>query len=165
MSPPYGVAPHATSLSFDDGRVNVRPLTQADRAAWTQLWRGYLDFYETQLGDAQYALTWARIHDPAEPQFGYVADVGGVSEGLVHIIFHRSGWTDAASCYLQDLYVNPAARGTQVGKALIDHAGRVAHAAGSGGVYWLTHATNTYAMRLYDRVAVKTGFLQYRKNS
>jgi GNAT superfamily N-acetyltransferase len=165
MTQPYGVPAQATSLVSDDGRVRIRPLTQTDLAVWTQLWRGYLDFYDTQLSEAQYALTWARIHDPAEPQFGYVADVGTTSEGLVHIIFHRSGWTAAPSCYLQDLYVNPAVRGTQVGKALIDHALRVAHAAGSAGVYWLTHETNTYAMRLYDRVADKTGFLQYRKNS
>lgn len=164
MNPPYGVAAQATSLASDDGRVRVRPLTREDLAVWTQLWRGYLDFYETQLDDAQYALTWARIHDPAEPQFGYLAELDGVSEGLVHIIFHRSGWTAAPSCYLQDLYVNPATRGKQVGEALIDHALRVAHAAGSVGVYWLTHETNAYAMRLYDRVADKSGFLQYRKN-
>jgi ribosomal protein S18 acetylase RimI-like enzyme len=161
---PYNVRAAATSLVSDDGRVRVRPLRLDDRAVWTQLWRGYLDFYKTQLGDAQYALTWQRIHDPAEPQFGYVAEVGSSVEGLVHIIFHRSGWTDAASCYLQDLYVNPQTRGTQVGKAMIDHAFRVAQAAGSAGVYWLTHETNTYAMRLYDRVAIKTGFVQYRKN-
>lgn len=162
---PYNVPVEATSLVSDDGRVRVRPLRTDDRAEWTQLWRGYLDFYKTELADAQYALTWQRIHDPAEPQFGYVAEVGSSVEGLVHIIFHRSGWTDAASCYLQDLYVNPQTRGTQVGKAMIDHAFRVAQAAGSAGIYWLTHETNTYAMRLYDRVAIKTGFVQYRKNN
>jgi GNAT superfamily N-acetyltransferase len=162
---PYNVPAEATSLVSDDGRVRVRPLRTDDRAVWTQLWRGYLDFYKTQLSDVQYALTWQRIHDPAEPQFGYVAEVDSSVEGLVHIIFHRSGWTDAASCYLQDLYVNPQMRGTQVGKAMIDHAFRVAQAAGSAGIYWLTHETNTYAMRLYDRVAIKTGFVQYRKNN
>ena len=165
VTPPYNVPAEATSLVSANGRVHVRPLRETDHAVWTQLWRGYLDFYKTQLSDAQYALTWQRIHDASEPQFGYLAEVAGQLEGLVHIIFHRSGWTAAPSCYLQDLYVNPDARGTQVGKALIEHATRVAIAAGSSGVYWLTHETNTVAMRLYDRVAVKTGFLQYRKNS
>lgn len=163
MAHPYNVPEAALSLTSDDGRVRVRPLAATDRKAWTHLWRGYLDFYETKLSDTQYALTWQRIHDPAEPQFGYLAEVDGRGEGLVHIIFHRSGWTDAASCYLQDLYVNPNLRGQQLGKALIDHAHRVAIAAGSSGVYWLTHETNSYAMRLYDRVARKTGFLQYKK--
>ena len=165
MVHPYSVPESAVTLTSDDGRVCVRPLRQSDRDSWAQLWRGYLHFYETELTDAQYALTWQRIHDASEPQFGYVAEMDGQAEGLVHIIFHRSGWTDAASCYLQDLYVNPQMRGLQVGKALIDHAHRVAIAAGSAGVYWLTHETNTYAMRLYDRVATKTGFLHYQKPS
>ena len=162
---PYGVPSAATELVTDDGRVRVRPVTEADRGDWTRLWRGYLDFYQTTLADAQYALTWQRLHDPAEPQFGYLAEVAGASVGLVHIIFHRSGWIEAPACYLQDLYVDPAQRGRQIGLALIEHAWRVARAAGSPNVYWLTHETNAYAMRLYDRVAVKTGFVQYRKSA
>jgi len=161
---PYGVPNEAVNLVSNAARVCVRPLRVADRNDWTQLWRGYLEFYETTLPDAQYALTWQRMHDPREPQFGYLAEVDGSPEGLVHIIFHRSNWTDAAACYLQDLYVNPARRGSQIGKALIEHALRVAVAAGSPNVYWLTHETNAYAMRLYDRVADKTGFVQYRKS-
>ncbi|PJC95302.1 GNAT family N-acetyltransferase, partial [Janthinobacterium sp. BJB1] len=30
-------------------------------------------------------------------------------------------------------------------------------------VYWQTHETNTTAMRLYDTIAQKSGFLVYRK--
>ena len=30
-------------------------------------------------------------------------------------------------------------------------------------VYWQTHETNTVAMRLYDQLAEKSGFLVYRK--
>jgi hypothetical protein len=29
-------------------------------------------------------------------------------------------------------------------------------------VYWNTHETNAVARRLYDAVAVRTGFIQYR---
>ena len=163
MQHPYGVSSTVTTLASDDGRVRVRPLAAGDRDVWTRLWRGYLDFYETTLSDAQYALTWQRLHEPGEPQFGYLADVAGASVGLVHIIFHRHGWTDAPACYLQDLYVDQQCRGQQIGLALIEHAWRIAKAAGCPNVYWLTHETNTYAMRLYDRVATKTGFVQYRK--
>jgi hypothetical protein len=31
-------------------------------------------------------------------------------------------------------------------------------------VYWHTHETNATAMRLYNKVAEKPGFLVYRKN-
>jgi len=30
-------------------------------------------------------------------------------------------------------------------------------------VYWHTHETNAVAMRLYDRVAERSGFVMYRK--
>ena len=39
----------------------------------------------------------------------------------------------------------------------------VAQAAGCARVHWLTHETNTDAMLLYDRVAVRSGFVQYRQ--
>jgi hypothetical protein len=35
--------------------------------------------------------------------------------------------------------------------------------AGSPRVYWQTHETNAVAMRLYDKVAERSGFLVYRK--
>jgi hypothetical protein len=31
-------------------------------------------------------------------------------------------------------------------------------------VHWLTHETNTDAMVLYDRVAQRSGFVQYRRS-
>jgi ribosomal protein S18 acetylase RimI-like enzyme len=39
-----------------------------------------------------------------------------------------------------------------------------ADAAGAARVYWLTHETNATAIALYDRVATRSGFVQYRRN-
>lgn len=50
-----------------------------------------------------------------------------------------------------------------MGKALIEAVCEQARAAGSERVYWQTHETNAAARFLYDRVAVKSGFLVYRK--
>jgi len=38
-----------------------------------------------------------------------------------------------------------------------------AQAAGSPRVYWLTQEGNAVARRLYDRVAERSGFIQYRR--
>jgi ribosomal protein S18 acetylase RimI-like enzyme len=46
---------------------------------------------------------------------------------------------------------------------LIRHVYARAKAAGCSRVYWLTHETNREAMHLYDRVADRSGFVQYRK--
>jgi hypothetical protein len=40
---------------------------------------------------------------------------------------------------------------------------RQAKLAGSARVYWQTHQTNFAAMRLYEEVAERSGFIVYRK--
>jgi len=64
---------------------------------------------------------------------------------------------------LQDLFVAPEARGGGVGRRLIEHVYDAARTAGCARVYWLTHETNHEAMTLYDKVAERSGFVQYRK--
>jgi GNAT superfamily N-acetyltransferase len=69
----------------------------------------------------------------------------------------------APVCYLQDLFTREGLRGKGVGRALIEGVYAAARPAGAGRVYWLTHETNATAMKLYDVIAEKSGFLQYRK--
>jgi len=144
--------------------LKIRAAERADRAQWLPLWQGYQAFYKVDLGEAVTALTWERFHDPAEPMHCAVAEAeGGRLVGLVHYIFHRSCWMEKPSCYLQDLFAAPDLRGRGVGRALIEHVYAKAAEAGSTRVWWLTHETNAQAMLLYDRIAEKSGFVQYRK--
>ena len=108
-------------------------------------------------------MTWQRFFDAYEPVHALVADQGGKLLGLTHYLFHRSTTAIEPSCYLQDLFTSADARGKGVGRALIEGVYERARAAGCPRVYWLTHETNTTAMRLYDFVAEKSGFVQYRK--
>lgn len=64
---------------------------------------------------------------------------------------------------LQDLFTAEAARGQGVGRALIEAVYERAREHKAARVYWLTHETNTAAMALYDEVAERSGFVQYRK--
>jgi len=83
--------------------------------------------------------------------------------GTVHWILHRSCWTMGDYCYLQDLFVVPELRNRGVGRQLIDAVSSRAAAGGASRVWWLTHETNTDAMKLYEKVADRSGFIQYRK--
>jgi GNAT superfamily N-acetyltransferase len=145
----------------------IRPLAEADYAAWRPLWDGYNAFYgregETALPEEITAATWARIFDPAEPVHAFVAERDRAIVGIVHYLFHRSTTLMGPICYLQDLFTAAEARGGGVGRALIEAAYAAAKTAGSSRVYWQTHETNAVAMRLYDQVATKSGFLVYRK--
>jgi GNAT superfamily N-acetyltransferase len=140
----------------------LRPPGAADRAAWDRLWQGYQRFYKVEIPGPVADTTWARLQGPAEPVFAMLAWQGERAAGLAHWIFHRSTWTEGPYCYLQDLYVDEDLRGGGVGRALIAHVRAEAEEAGCSRLYWLTHETNTDAMVLYDKVAERSGFVQYR---
>ena len=144
-------------------RIEIRPVAKAERPAWEPLWKGYLTFYKATLPPEQNDLTWARLHDPAEPMHLIGAYVDGKLEGIVHYLFHRSTWTDGNYCYLQDLFVAQGGRNHGLGRALIDAVYEEAREAGASRVYWLTQESNHTARALYDKVADRSGFIQYRK--
>jgi GNAT superfamily N-acetyltransferase len=107
--------------------------------------------------------TWRRFLDPAEPIYAAIAMAGEQAFGIVHLIYHRSTWTTGDYCYLQDLFVADGARGRGIGRALIAHVYAEAARCGASRVYWTTHESNHDAIQLYERVAERSGFIQYRK--
>jgi GNAT superfamily N-acetyltransferase len=144
--------------------TTIRPLQPSDRAAWEPLWAGYQTFYDVAIPQETTDLTWGRFHNPAEDMHALGAfDDHGRLVGIVHAIFHRSTWLPKSTCYLQDLYVDDTQRGLGTGAALIDAVADLARAHGAGRLYWMTHETNATARKLYDRIADRSGFIQYRK--
>jgi GNAT superfamily N-acetyltransferase len=149
------------------GQVTIRPVEDRDYAGWRPLFDGYNAFYgrsgPTALPEKITATTWDRFFDPGEPVHAFVAERDGALIGLVHYLFHRSTTMIGPICYLQDLFTSADARGGGIGRALIEAVYAAAREAGAARVYWQTHETNLTAMRLYDQVADKSGFLVYRK--
>jgi GNAT superfamily N-acetyltransferase len=94
----------------------------------------------------------------------FVAERRGELAGIVHFLLHRSTTQISPVCYLQDLFTAEHARGQGVGRALIESVYRHAAALGCPRVYWQTHESNQTAMRLYDAVAEKSGFVVYRRD-
>jgi len=131
------------------------------------MWDAYNSFYgrreATALSVAITLTTWSRFLDGDEPMHALVAEGSSGLLGLAHFLFHRSTTQIGSSCYLQDLYTVDSARGRGVARALIDKVYEQALAVGSPRVYWQTHESNATAMRLYDKVAEKSGFVVYRK--
>jgi len=143
--------------------VEIKTIENNDVDIWLPLWKGYQRFYEVDIPESVTLKTWARFLDPIEPMHAALAMVGQHAAGLVHAIYHRSTWTTGDYCYLQDLFVAPAARGRGIGRALIEHVYAEAKRRGVSRVHWLTHETNHSGMRLYDSVGDRSGFVQYRK--
>jgi len=147
--------------------IAVRPVDRADLEPWRRLWGGYNAFYgrsgPTALPASIVETTWARFFDADEPMEALVAETDGRLVGLVHIVFHRSMTSQTSVCYLQDLFTDSAVRGQGVGRALIEAVYGRAKAVEATRVYWQTHETNATAMRLYDGIAERTGFVVYAK--
>ena len=144
--------------------IVVTPFSAADRDRWTELWRGYLQFYEAQLPPEIYDHTWGRLTAAASPIRGLGARLDADAAplvGIVHYLFHAHAWSTREVCYLQDLYVDPAARRHGVGEKLIAAVDAVARQRDCLRLYWTTKEDNTVARSLYDRIARFNGFIRY----
>ena len=142
----------------------IRPVVKEDFEQWRRLWQGYNDFYERNVPGAVTQMTWSRFFDAYKPVHALAMQRGAEMIGLAHYIYHRNTAMIAPTCYLQDLFISAAARGLCAGRALIEAVAGKAREAGSPRLYWMTHETNATARRLYDSLAERSGFIQYRIN-
>ncbi|WP_170427801.1 GNAT family N-acetyltransferase [Ruegeria arenilitoris] len=144
--------------------LTIRALQPSDRAQWAEMWRDYLAFYETTVPDQTYDNTFARLLGDDPNDFScIVAEADGQLVGLTHYLFHRHAWKEESVCYLQDLYARPEARGTGVGRALIQAVYDEGDRQGAPSVYWLTQDSNHTARKLYDRIGKQTPFIRYQR--
>jgi GNAT superfamily N-acetyltransferase len=140
--------------------LGITPLGPADRPRWARLWSEYQRFYDVDIPADVTDSTWERL------QLGRVRGLGARDSanelvGIVHFLFHEDTWSKIPACYLQDLYVDPKARGSGCGRKLIEAVAEAANLAGANSPYWLTHETNAAARQLYDRLGKHHGFIQY----
>jgi GNAT superfamily N-acetyltransferase len=142
--------------------ITIHPLTTTDFNDWEPLWQAYLVFYESSVSDDITQNAFACMTEGRQNTGGFLArDAAGKAVGMVNWLDHRTNWALGDSCYLQDLYVSEGGRGLGTGQKLIEAVADGARARGCNRVYWQTHQSNETAMKLYDKVAKKSGFLVY----
>jgi ribosomal protein S18 acetylase RimI-like enzyme len=139
----------------------VRPVEPRDQARWRELWDGYTRFYEREPSEELARYTWARLTDPGSPVHAIVAERSGRVIGIANYVIHENVSALTPTCYMQDLYVDPADRGGGVGQALIDWLVAEMGARGWSSLYWHTRENNYRARGLYDRYTPHSGFVRY----
>lgn len=139
----------------------IRSILPDDEAAWQRLWRGYCDFYQAEVPDAVTRRTWARILDPDSAVMCVVAEADGEVVGFAHCVVHENTWEAQPVCYLEDLYVDPAARAQGIGRALLEWLRNAMRAEGWARLYWMTRRDNDAARALYDRFTPADDFVRY----
>lgn len=141
--------------------INVRAATYADEPRWRELWAGYNAFYEAKIPESVTQATWRRILDPAAPILGRVAEADGRVVGFSNSVLHESTWATTPICYLEDLFVEAAMRGSGVGRMLLQDLVVLARQHGWSTLYWHTRGNNTTARRLYDTFSPADDFVRY----
>jgi GNAT superfamily N-acetyltransferase len=142
----------------------IRPLQQSDFESWLELWRAYLRFYRAELAEQTTISTFERLVTRPDDVVGLVAEGDqGALLGFAHLVFHPSTWSTDPYCYLVDLFVSPAARGTATARDIVAAVYAEADRRGAARTYWQTQQYNGAARSLYDQVGRVTSFIVYER--
>lgn len=142
--------------------IIVRPVEETDRGAWERLYRGYADYYRVATDDKKLQSLFAWLLDPMHVCEGLVAEnVAKELVGLAHVRAMPSPLRGAEVGFLDDLFVDPAQRGSGAGEALLREIDNVAAARGWAVVRWITRDNNYRARGLYDRLSVRSDWITY----
>lgn len=143
----------------------VRGIRPADEARWRELFLAYGVFYETAFDERVLAGVWAWLAADDGPVRAFVAEHDGAVIGFAHLRRLVDTFTAGPAWHLDDLYVDTAHRGTGAATALIDAVAEHAAAHGGGTLRWITADDNLTAQRVYDRVATRTRWVTYEKET
>ena len=141
--------------------LTIRPIRAEDRTAWDALYAGYARFYKVDQSEAMRDRVWGWLMDPDHEVKGLIAEQDGTPIGLTHYRPFFSPLRAAQSCFLDDLFVDPDARGSGAAQALIDGVVEVARTKGWLVVRWITADNNYRARGVYDRLAERTPWVTY----
>ena len=140
----------------------IRSLHQDDRRAWERLYRGYAEFYCVETNDNKLATLFGWLMDPAHPCTGLVAeDAEGRLIGLAHYREMPSPLRGENVGFLDDLFVDPASRGGQVGEAMLRYLDGIAEQEAWAVMRWITRDNNYRARNMYDRLAHRSDWITY----
>lgn len=131
--------------------AELRPATEADTPALAALIRELAVFERLE------HLMVATPEDLSRHLFGsrsaaeaVVAEVDGRVVAFALFFGNFSTFLGKPGLYLEDLYVQPAHRGSGLGKALLKHLGRLAVERGCGRFEWCVLDWNRDAIEFYE---------------
>ena len=142
--------------------VTIRPVTPEDKNDSARLYAGYAAFYKVDQDDAMRARVFGWLMDPAHECNGLVAaDADGALIGLTHYRPFASPLRAGVNCFLDDLFVDPSARGSGAADALITAVADVAREKGWLTVRWITADDNYRGRGVYDKLDTRTMWITY----
>ncbi|MFD6371161.1 GNAT family N-acetyltransferase [Streptomyces roseolus] len=126
------------------------------------MYRGYADFYRVEQSEEAAALVWSWLHDAGHEVEGLVAEgPDGRLVGLAHFRAFARPLSASVGGWLDDLFVDPASRGTGAADLLLAALRGIGAERGWSVVRWITADDNHRARSKYDQVATRTMWVTY----
>ncbi|SFS56650.1 Acetyltransferase (GNAT) family protein [Sulfitobacter marinus] len=142
--------------------LKTRPLAPTDRPEWERLFAGYAEFYKVDQTPDMRETVFGWLMDDTHSSNCIVAeDAQGTVIGFTHFRPFVSQLRAMTNCFLDDLFVDPAARGSGAAQALIGAVKTVAQDKGWGTVRWITAEDNYRGRAVYDKLATRTPWVTY----
>jgi GNAT superfamily N-acetyltransferase len=132
---------------------NIRPAARADVAAIVRLIHGLAEFEKlTHLVKVTPESLAPHLFGDRPVAEALVADRAGRVVAFALFFTNFSTFLAQPGLYLEDLFVEPEARGQGIGQALLEHLARLAATRGCGRFEWSVLDWNEGAIRFYQRM-------------
>ena len=144
-------------------QVTVQPAQLENFNDWSLLYHGYAQFYKVPMNDEILHTLWGWIMDKNHEVEALLAFIEGQDQpcGLAHVRRMPSPLRGVNIGFLDDLFVDPSARGNKVGEALFTALKSHARGRGWPRIRWITADDNYRARILYDKLSTKTMWNTY----
>ena len=142
--------------------ISIRSISQSDYKAWSDLYSAYAEFYQVTQTKEMRDQVWAWIHNIDHEVKGFIAvDDEGIGVGFAHYRSFCRPLSASVGGFLDDLFVTPSARGSEVGKELIKAITIVGKEKKWSVIRWITAENNYRARSSYDKLAAQTKWITY----
>ena len=142
--------------------VDVHPARTDEIEEMLPLIRAYCEFYETEPDDEGLrSMFETLINEPSQGAI-FIARDGGKAVGFATLDWKWSSLKAARIGYLEDLFVDPEARGRGIADALIEACAERCRELGMPALEWLTAPDNHRAQQVYNRTGAESGtYVEY----
>jgi GNAT superfamily N-acetyltransferase len=150
-------------LGWVPGTLRIEPIQAGQIDELLPLIAAYQRFYEVEeIDEGRNRAFFARFIAPSEDGMLLGARRGDELAGYACLYWHFTSLVPAETVLMNDLYVEPDARGNGVGWALIKASASVARERGAHHLEWATAPGNETAQRLYDSTgAERSEWVEY----
>ncbi|HSD24040.1 MAG TPA: GNAT family N-acetyltransferase [Solirubrobacterales bacterium] len=142
--------------------IEIRPARTDEIEEMLPLIRAYCEFYETEPDDEGLRKMYETLIDEPSQGVVFIARDDGGAVGFATLDWKWSSLKAARIGYLEDLFVDPEARGRGIADALIEACAERCRELGMPAMEWLTAPDNHRAQSVYDRTGADSGtYLEY----